>query len=181
MARFGKLPVKIPEGVTLEVRGQEAFVSGPKGSLSRKIPRGIKVEEKDGIISVTKSTSGKQADSVQGTSRAHIVNMIEGVTSGWSKTLEIVGAGYRGEVQGKDLVLNIGYSHPVKLEIPPELRVSVQKSLINIEGTDKDLVGQFAALVRSKRRPEPYKGTGIKYQDEVIRRKAGKQAVKGGV
>jgi large subunit ribosomal protein L6 len=181
MSRFGKSLVKIPEDVKVELTGGEIVVSGPKGTVKRTLPTEISIDIKDGSLFVLKRSETKRANSIQGTIRAHILNMIKGVKDGWSKTLEIVGAGYRAELKGDTLSLSIGYSNPVEVKIPPEVSVKIEKSLVTLEGADKELVGQLAADIRAKRKPEPYKGSGIKYQDEVIRRKAGKQAaVKSG-
>lgn len=180
MARFGKLPVKLPEGVKLEHDREKLVVVGPKGSVEKKMPRGIKIEESEGQACVVKTGSSKKAGALQGTMKSHLANMVKGVTEGWSKVLEIVGAGYRAEVSGDELVMSIGYSHQVKLKIPEGIDVKVEKSLVTIEGVDKDMVGQFAAKIRSKRTPDPYKGAGIRYQGEEIRRKVGKQAAKIG-
>lgn len=176
MARFGKQPVVVPEGVKVEVGEDEVVIAGPKGSVSRIIPNGVEVIESGGEVRVERSKKTRLTRALQGTMRAHLASMIGGVTEGWSKTLEIVGAGYRAQVEGNKLVLSIGYSHPVEVEVPDGLNVKVEKNLVMVEGVDKELVGQFAAWVRSKRKPEPYKGTGIKYQEEVVRRKPGKQA-----
>lgn len=166
----------VPEGVEIEINQNEVVVSGPKGSVLRVIPDGIAVIMGEGGVLVERRKKTRLTRALQGAIRSHLVNMIAGVTHGWMKTLEIVGAGYRAQVEGEKLVLNIGYSHPVEIEVPEGLGVKVEKNLVEVEGVDKELVGQFAARVRSKRKPEPYKGTGIKYQEEVIRRKPGKQA-----
>lgn len=178
MARFGKLPIAVPENVTVSHEDRVWTVKGPKGELSIKIPRVLKIsedEEKNLVIEITNET--KQNKAMQGTYRSHLVNMIEGVTQGWKKILEINGAGYRVELRGKELVLHVGYSHPVIFEAPENVSFNVDKNVITIEGIDKNVVGALAADIRATRKPEPYKGAGIKYQDEVIRRKAGKQAV----
>jgi large subunit ribosomal protein L6 len=178
MARFGKLPVLLPDGVEAKIERDTISIKGPKGELTRKIHRVILVEKEGQSIVVKTKKESKEALSLQGTTRSHILNMIKGVTLGWSKALEIVGAGYRAEVNNRNLVMHIGYSHPVVIEAPEGVNFKVEKSVITVEGIDKDAVGQTAAIIRSKRKPEPYKGSGIKYQDEIIRRKAGKQATK---
>ena len=178
MARFGKLPVTIPEGVKVKFADNVASVSGPKGELTKQIPDDIKIEIGGNQLEIKKVRGGKKVDMLQGTYRAHLANMIYGVTEGWGRNLEIVGAGYRAAVEGKKLILSIGYSHPVIIEIPEGMEVSVEKSIIKLLGSDKEMVGHIAALIRSKREPEPYKGAGIKYEGEQIRRKAGKQAAK---
>lgn len=178
MSRLGKLPVSIPQGVEVQLTDAVVVVKGAKGSLSRVIPKGVKVKQENGEVTVILKNESKQARSSLGTMRAHLLNMIKGVMEGWTKELEMVGTGYRAEVRGKDLVLNIGYSHPVTVSAPEGITFAVEKSKIVVSGTDREVVGQTAALVREVRKPEPYKGKGIKYIDEVIRRKAGKQAAK---
>ena len=178
MARFGNLPVKIPEGVKVEVTPEFVKVTGPKGSLERKLTRNIKVLVEEGNVIVKRANDNRQTKAMQGTIRSHIKNMFVGVTEGWSKTLELVGAGYRAEVRGNELVLTVGFSHPVSIKAPEGVKFEVEKNKIKISGVDKDLVGQVSAMVRAVRKPEPYKGKGIKYEDEVIRRKAGKQTAK---
>lgn len=180
MARFGKLPVLVPENVTVKVEGDVLMVKGPKGEVSKKMARGIVFELSENEIMVKPKSKNhrEQTEALRGTCRSHLLNMIHGVTEGWSKSLEIVGAGYRANVSGKELTMMIGYSHPVVMEIPEGLSVSVEKSIVTVSGVDKDKLGQFAAEIRAKREPEPYKGSGIKYSDEIIRRKAGKQAAK---
>lgn len=176
MARFGKLPVTLPKEVTFKVADGEVVISGPKGTLKRSIPRNISVTKKEEEILIERKNEVKQTKASQGTMRAHIINMIQGVVKGWSKELEIVGAGYKAELKGDELTLSIGFSHPVLVKAPEGIKFTVEKSAIKIEGIDKELVGEIAAKIRSYRKPEPYKGAGIKYVGEEIRRKAGKQA-----
>ncbi len=176
MSRIGKLPVSLPEGVTAEVKAGEVTISGPKGSVSRKIPARIEVEKKDNILIVSTKSKTKQGKSTFGTTRAHLNNMVLGVSLGWKKELELVGTGYRAEVSGNSLILTVGFSHPVTIAAPEKVTFKVEKTIITIEGIDKEAVGETAARVRAVRPPEPYKGKGIKYLDEVIRRKAGKAA-----
>ncbi len=178
MARFGKLPVLVPSGVEVQTTDHSLKVSGPKGTVVRALPRAVDIKIEDGKLVVTVKGAGKQALSDQGTTRSHIINAIAGVTEGWSKTMELVGAGFRAEVRGSDLVLTVGYSHPVIVKAPEGIKFGIEKSLIKVEGADKDLVGLISSRVRGARPPEPYKGKGIKYVDEVIRRKAGKAAAK---
>jgi len=178
MARFGKIPVLVPSGVTVEILTDSVKVTGPKGSVVRALPHGLSVKLEDGKVIVSVKTSSKDALSKQGTIRSHIINMITGTTEGWTKTMEMVGAGFRAEARGSDLVLTIGYSHPVTVTAPEGIKLSVEKNFIKVEGVDRDVVGQVSAQIRGVRPPEPYKGKGIKYIDEVIRRKAGKQAAK---
>lgn len=176
MSKIGKLPIDLPEGVNVDISGQEVLITGPKGNLSYKIAPGIRAEVKDKTIVVEKHGKGKQANANFGTTRARLNNNLLGVTQGWKKELELVGTGYRAEVNGNKLILTIGFSHPVTVEAPEGVNFKVEKSLITIEGIDKEIVGQVAADTRAVRPPEPYKGKGIKYIDEVVRRKAGKAA-----
>ncbi len=178
MARYGKQPVTIPQGVSVLVEGSNLTVKGPKGEVTKALPRFLDIVVKDGEVLVEKSSNSKQAASNQGTMRSHIANMVKGVSELWSRSMEIVGAGFRAEVKGSQLVMQIGYSHPVVIEVPPTMTAKVEKSIVTVSGADKEEVGHIASLIRGSRPPEPYKGTGIKYTDEVIRRKAGKQAAK---
>ncbi|MBI4153526.1 50S ribosomal protein L6 [Candidatus Woesebacteria bacterium] len=176
MSKIGKQPINLPEGVSAEISGNVIAVSGPKGSLSRKFSEKVVLEVKDGKILVSVVGKSKRSMSVWGTARSIIWGMVEGVSQGWKKELELVGAGYRAEVDGNTLVLSVGYSHPVKIEAPQGIFFTVEKSVITVSGVDKELVGRLAADIRAVRKPEPYKGKGIKYIDEVVRRKAGKAA-----
>lgn len=178
MARFGKLPVEVVSGVTLELTDHSVKVTGPKGAIVRNLPRGVDVKIADGKVTVVTKDSSKQSLANQGTIRSHIFNAVKGVSEGFSRTMELVGAGFRAEVRGQDLVLTVGYSHPVTINAPEGIKFSMDKSFIKVEGADKDIVGLIASRVRGARPPEPYKGKGIKYTDEVIRRKAGKAAAK---
>ena len=175
MSRIGKKPVPIPSGVEVVIKDGEIEVKGPKGSLKQKIPPEVTVKVEGDEILVTQGNDLRRAKSFQGLCRALIDNMVVGVSAGIQKILEINGLGYRADVDGNELVLNIGYSKPVRFGLPDGITASVEKNtLITIQGVDKQLVGQVAADIRSLRRPEPYKGKGIKYADERIRRKAGK-------
>ena len=179
MSRIGKKPVVIPKGVTVTQNGQNLKIKGPKGELEYTVHRNIAIEIKDNEITVKRPDDTKENKSLHGLSRALIQNMIDGVTNAYQKTLDIVGVGYRAELKGKNLLLNIGYSHPIYF-IPPEgitLQTPVQTQII-VSGIDKQLVGMIASKIRSIRKPEPYKGKGIKYSDEQIKRKAGKTAGK---
>lgn len=178
MSKIGRQPIIKPFGVDFEISGDKVKVTGPKGSLSYILPRGIKLEEKEGSIIVSKLSGASSA--LHGTTRANLSNMVHGVTEGWHKDLEIIGTGYRAEVNGKTLVLTVGFSHPVKHEAPEGIEFKVEKMVITVSGIDKQLVGKVAADIRSTRPPEPYKGKGIKYTDEVIRRKVGKAAKAAG-
>lgn len=184
MSRIGKKPVVIPAGVTVELNKDLTLkVKGPKGELVQAIHPKVAVEQKDSelIVSV-KNQDNKAERALWGLFRALIQNMVTGVTTGFTKILEINGVGYKAALTGRKLVLNLGYSHPIEMEVPEGLEAKVEKNVITITGSDRQAVGQFAAVVRSQREPEPYKGKGIKYSDEVIRRKAGKvvKAVGGG-
>ena len=183
MSRIGKLPIIIPAGVDVEIDGSTVTVKGPKGELTRTVHSNITVEKDGATIKVTRPDDNKVNRSLHGLTRTLIANMIQGVNEGYSKDLEIIGIGYRVSKEGDALNMNIGYSHPVVMTPPEGVSVefisTVSPAKIRISGDDKQKVGQFAANVREKRPPEPYKGKGIKYADEVIRRKEGK-AGKGG-
>lgn len=177
MSRIGKLPIELPEGVSLDISGRKIKVQGPRGVLGIDLPTGVVLEKnEDGRYVVITKGRNKKAKAMHGTIRAHIANMVKGVSSGWSKVLEMVGTGYRAEVVGNTLSLSVGYSHPVKIEAQQGISFKVEKNEIIVEGNDKETVGEVAAKIRAVRPPEPYKGKGIKYKDEVIRRKAGKAA-----
>lgn len=175
MSRIGKLPIKIPSKVEVNIKNQLINVSGPYGQLSREISELINITTDDKQITVKPKDNTRQARELHGLSRTLISNMVSGVANKFERRLEIKGVGYRSQVQGKELILNLGYSHPVKIQIPQGIDVSVEANVnILIQGIDKEAVGQFAATIRSKRPPEPYKGKGILYKNEVIKRKVGK-------
>jgi len=178
MSRIGKLPIAIPDGVTVKTSGKEIEVEGPRGTLTTKVPEIISVEIGEGLVRFVRPDDKRASRSLHGLTRALAANMVEGVTKGFSKTLEIQGVGYRAAVDAGVLNLALGFSHPVNLEIPEGLTVSVEgTTVVKIEGIDKQLVGQFAADVRAIRPPEPYKGKGIRYSGERVRRKVGKSGV----
>jgi large subunit ribosomal protein L6 len=180
MSRIGRKPIVIPAGVDVKIDGSTVTVKGPKGTLSRAVHQNMNVAVDNGVINVTRPNDEKLNRSLHGLTRTLVANMVEGVEKGFSKELEINGVGYRAAKQGKDLVLNIGYSHQVVVSEVDGITIEVPSpNKIVISGPDKQKVGQFAAQVREKRPPEPYKGKGIKYVDEHIRRKEGK-AGKGG-
>ncbi|MBI3291097.1 50S ribosomal protein L6 [Candidatus Falkowbacteria bacterium] len=180
MSRIGKQKVTIPDGVDIKLDGNKITVKGPKGELSREINRLVKVKQKDdGLIVTVKNPEEKNQRALWGLYQRLIGNMITGATQGFSKQLEINGVGYRAALAGKVLNLQLGYSHPIDYKIPEGIEISVEKNIITVSGSDKQSVGQTAAEIRSLRKPEPYKGKGIKYRDEVIRRKVGKAAAKG--
>ena len=175
MSRIGNRKIEIPAGVTVTLENNIITVTGPKGTLKMELSKDITMEQSDNVITLTRKNEAAKA--MHGTMNALINNMIEGVSKGYEKGLEIVGVGYRFNVQGKKLVINTGYSHPVEIEIPEGLTVeAVSNTEITVKGIDKVLVGEFAANIRKVRRPEPYKGKGIRYKDEHIRRKEGKKA-----
>ena len=179
MSRIGNMPVTVPEGVEVKIDGQHITVKGPKGSLERDIHPNIKVELDGNEIKVSRPDDTNINKSLHGTTRALIHNMVEGVSKGFTKTLEIVGVGYRASLKGNTLVVSAGYSHDVELEIPAGIKVELPKNTqVVVSGSDKQVVGQFAANVRGVREPEPYLGKGIHYSDEHIRRKEGKTAKK---
>ncbi|MFZ5932969.1 MAG: 50S ribosomal protein L6 [Patescibacteria group bacterium] len=176
MSKIGKKPINLPEGVSVEVSGSTLKVNGPKGTLVRRVPESIGVNVKEGKVMVSSKSDTRESRSLFGTVRAIIFNMVYGVSQGWERELELVGTGYRAEVVGNTLVLTLGFSHPVKIEAPEGISFKVEKSLLTVTGADKELVGLTAAAIRAVRPPEPYKGKGIKYVAEVVRRKAGKAA-----
>ncbi|MDK2968549.1 MULTISPECIES: 50S ribosomal protein L6 [Lacrimispora] len=180
MSRIGRMPIAIPAGVTVAIaENNKVTVKGPKGTLERVLPSEMTIKEEDGHIVVTRPNDLKKMKSLHGLTRTLINNMIVGVTAGYEKKLEINGVGYRAQKQGKKLVLSLGYSHPVEMEDPEGIESAMEgQNIIFIRGIDKEKVGQYAAEIRDKRRPEPYKGKGIKYADEVIRRKVGKTGKK---
>ncbi|NLY67077.1 MAG: 50S ribosomal protein L6 [Tissierellia bacterium] len=176
MSRIGLKPIEIPSGVEVKIDENNLVeVKGPKGSLKEKFDPKLDIKIEDNIITVNRPDETKKYRSLHGLTRTLIQNMIVGVTEGYSKTLEIVGTGYRAQKQGKKLVLNLGYSHPIEMEDPEGIEVEVpSQTQIIVKGIDKQLVGNYAAKIRDLRKPEPYKGKGIRYADEVIRRKVGK-------
>ena len=179
MSRIGNRKIEVPAGVTVTVEDNMVTVKGPKGELSLELKNDIKVELEENTISVTRANDEKFTRAMHGTTNANITNMIKGVTEGFSKGLEIIGVGYRFNVKGTTLVINAGYSHPVELAIPTGLTVEAPSNTeITVKGIDKVLVGKFAAEIRDVRSPEPYKGKGIRYKDEYVRRKEGKKAAK---
>ena len=178
MSKIGRLPISISQGTTVEVSGKTVKIVGPRGTMEEILPKGIEVAVNDNVVTVTTKGKSKSDTSNHGTIRALINNDVTGVTKGWSKQLELVGTGFRAEVAGKTLILTVGYSHTVKIEAPDGITFKVEKNIITVEGVDREVVGQVSADIRGVRPPEPYKGKGIKYVLEVIRRKAGKAAAK---
>ncbi len=175
MSRIGKMPITIPAGVTVDVKeGNQVTVKGPKGTLTRTFSPELGIEQNDGVITITRPNDLKRNKALHGLTRSLLNNMVVGVSTGFEKTLEINGVGYRANKQGKTLVLNLGYSHPVEMVDPEGVESAVDGNKVIVRGISKEAVGQYAANIRGKRPPEPYKGKGIKYSDEVIRRKVGK-------
>ena len=176
MSRIGKKQIEIPKGVEVQIEGQKVIVRGPKGELSREFRNEIKFEKKDDRILVSCEDSSQETRALWGLIRTLVSNMVQGVAKEFEKKLEIEGIGYRATVEGEQVNLTLGFSHPVKLEIPENVRVSVEKNVITVTGIDKEKVGQLAARIRAARPVEPYKGKGIRYQGEFVRRKLGKKA-----
>ena len=179
MSRIGRHPVAVPAGVEVKIAENNVVtVTGPKGTLEKALPTEMSIKLEDGQVVVTRPNDLKKMKSLHGLTRTLIQNMVIGVSQGYEKALEVNGVGYRAQKQGKKLVLSLGYSHPVEMEDPEGLESTVDGNKIVVKGIDKEKVGQYAAEIRDKRRPEPYKGKGIKYADEVIRRKVGKTGKK---
>ena len=179
MSRIGRMPIAIPAGVTVSIaENNKVTVKGPKGTLERVLPAEMQIKQEGAEVVVSRPNDLKKMRSLHGLTRTLITNMVTGVTAGYEKTLEVNGVGYRAAKQGKKLVLSLGYSHPVEMTDPEGLESTVDGNKIIVKGIDKEKVGQYAAEIRTKRLPEPYKGKGIKYADEVIRRKVGKTGKK---
>ncbi len=175
MSRIGRKPIPIPQGVEVKVEGEQVLVKGPKGALSQKIPFEIEVKVLDGEVKVDRKVETRRARALHGLMRSLIANMVQGVTQGFEKRLEIVGVGYRAQLEGRTLRLALGYSHPVLYPIPEGIEIEVpQPTKIVVKGIDKQKVGQVAAEIRALREPDSYKGKGIRYEGEVVRLKVGK-------
>ncbi|MBC7195474.1 MAG: 50S ribosomal protein L6 [Caldisericia bacterium] len=180
MSKIGKKPIPIPKDVTVEIKDNEIIVKGKKGELKKRIPDVLNVKIVDSNIVVERKNELKETKALHGTYRALINNMIVGVTEGFQKSLILHGVGYKAQLQGKKLIINLGYTHPIEMEPPPGIEFAVEKDIrILVKGYDKELVGQVAANIRKLRDPDPYKGKGVRYEDEVIRKKAGKALSKG--
>lgn len=177
MSRIGKQAIVLPQGVEASIASGIFTVKGPKGTLTRAMQDDVSVSITPEGITLAPANETKFANALWGTYAAHIINMIEGVTKGFTKVLQVEGVGYRGEVKGQNLIMQLGFSHPVSFDIPQGVTVTAEKGTFTIAGIDKEVVGQFAAVVRAKKKPEPYKGKGIRYQGEYIIRKQGKKAV----
>jgi large subunit ribosomal protein L6 len=192
MSRIGRAPITIPDGVTLTIDGPHVAVKGPKGELTRDVHPDMELVRENGTLEVRRPTEQRMHKQLHGLTRSLVANMVTGVTSGFEKTLEIYGVGYRGQKQGDRLVLALGYSHPLEITAPPGIEIGELQTFsptqanewlstrFTVRGIDKEQLGQFAAEIRALRKPEPYKGKGVRYQGERIRRKAGKAAGKGG-
>ena len=179
MSRIGKRPITIPGKVTIAINGSHVAVKGPKGELSRVLPTAVTVEQEGETVLVKRRDESRTSRQLHGLSRTLVANMVEGVSQGFQKRLEIQGVGYRAQVQGRNLVLTVGYSHPVQIEPPAGVQLAVETNTnVIVSGFDKELVGNTAAKIRAVRPPEPYKGKGIRYAGEVVRRKAGKAGKK---
>ena len=176
MSRIGRMPVSVPEGIAVSIEGSRVTVRGPKGELSRSFDQDMAIALRENQITVTRPSDSKRHKAMHGLTRALLANMVTGVSEGFRKTLEVVGVGYRAEMREEKLVLSVGYSHPVEVEPPPGITFRVEKGYrsFTVEGIDKELVGEVAARIRAMRKPEPYKGKGIRYFGERVRRKAGK-------
>lgn len=180
MSRIGRQPIPVVEQVKVEIDGPRVTVSGPKGQLVREFNADMRIEQQDGVLVVTRPSEEKRHKALHGLTRTLLANMVAGVSTGFTKTLEVQGVGYRAQKQGQSLVLAVGFSHPVEMTPPDGIEFAVEgNNRIHVQGIDKELVGQVAANVREVRPPEPYKGKGIRYANEIVRRKAGK-AGKGG-
>ena len=181
MSRIGRLPITVPSGVDVTIDGRQVTVKGPKGSLTRTLHPDMRVSQEDGSLVVTRPTEQKTHKQLHGLTRTLVNNMVVGVTDGYRKGLEITGVGYRAAVSGRKLTLNLGYSHPIEIDPPDGISFEVENpTRLSVVGIDKELVGQIAAQVRATRKPEPYKGKGVRYAGEYIRRKAGKAGKIGG-
>jgi large subunit ribosomal protein L6 len=177
MSRIGKQPIPVPSGVTIAIEPERVTVNGPKGELSERIHRDITVEQNDGELLVTRPTDRGEHRALHGLSRTLIANMVTGVTDGFEKRLEIQGVGYRAQLKGRDLELALGYSHPITVKAPDGIEFEVpQPTRIVVKGASKQRVGELAAFIRKQRKPEPYKGKGIRYEGEYVARKVGKRA-----
>ena len=175
MSRIGKKIIEIPEGVTVSVNGLEVSAKGPKGELKLEVTDRVKIDVAENQMTIT--PVDKEEDSaIWGTTRANLANLVLGVSQGWSRALELHGVGFRMEVKGKKLVMRLGFSHPVEYDLPEGIEATIENNVLTIAGIDKQLVGQVTAEIRSFKKPEPYKGKGFRYTDEIVRRKAGKAA-----
>ncbi|MEK7571139.1 MAG: 50S ribosomal protein L6 [Patescibacteria group bacterium] len=181
MSKIGKMPIVVPSGVTVTIQGSDVQVTGVKGNISWKIPAGIEIALVENVITVSaKESSDKKVRALFGLTRAHLANLVKGVDTGFEKKLELTGVGYKAQMQGTDVSLSLGFSHPVKIKPVQGITFAVADNVITVSGIDKILVGEMAAKIRAVRPPEPYKGKGITYKGEKVRRKAGKAAKAAG-
>jgi large subunit ribosomal protein L6 len=183
MSRIGKAPINIPDGVSISVSGNQVTVKGPKGELVQNVDPDMKISQEDGVLTVERPTEQKRHKALHGLTRSLISNMVEGVVNGYKKQLELVGVGYKATTQGNVLELNVGYSHNIFMAVPDEVKIAAETAkgknpIVTLESIDKQLIGQVAAKIKSLRKIEPYKGKGIKFVGEHVRRKAGKTAAK---
>lgn len=178
MSRIGKKPIPIPQGVQIDLKDESILVNGPKGQLQRRIHPKVKIETADNQIVVSVIEDNRESNAFQGLFRSLVANMIHGVSQGFEKSLEIVGVGYRAELSGRTATFHLGYSHPINFDLPEGVDAQIDRTRVTLMSIDKELLGQTAATIRSFRKPEPYKGKGVKYVDEVIKRKAGKTGAK---
>jgi large subunit ribosomal protein L6 len=177
MSRIGRQPITVPAGVSIAIEPERVTVNGPRGELSERVPRDITIEQTDGELRVTRPTDRGEHRALHGLTRTLVANMVQGVTEGFEKRLEIQGVGYRAQLKGRDLELALGYSHPVPIKAPDGIEFEVpQPTRIVVKGASKQQVGEVAALIRKQRKPEPYKGKGIRYEGEYVARKVGKRA-----
>jgi len=181
MSRIGKQPIAVPAKVQVKIDGAKISIKGPKGELSRELPPEVSVSQEGDTLTVSRQDDSRVCRQMHGLSRSLVSNMVEGVSKGFERKLQLQGVGYRAQVKGKDLVLNVGYSHPVEIPPPDGIQFAIEEKgvVIVISGYDKEIVGNISAQIRAVRPPEPYKGKGIRYSDEVVRRKAGKAGGKG--
>src|SRR3989344_504285 len=177
MSRIGKKQIEIPAGIEVDINGSRVLVKGPKGELSREIDSRLQISKDGSLLSITLVNPTDDLSPIWGTYASHIINMIEGAAKGFEKKLEIQGIGFKAEIKGENIVFNLGFSHPVAIGIPKDLKVANEKGILTIEGIDKDAVGAFAAKVRDLKKPEPYKGKGIRYLGEHVIMKQGKKTV----
>lgn len=179
MSRVGRLPIPIPDGVKATIADSSIQVTGPKGTLGQSFPAGIEVSQTEGSLVVSIKSKHKKSSGLHGLTRSLLANMVTGVSKGFEKNLELVGIGYRAELKGNCLHLTLGYSHPIRFELPKGISAKIEKQTkITLEGADKQLLGETAAIIRDLKKPEPYKGKGIKHADEIIKRKLGKKGIK---
>lgn len=176
MSRIGKKIILIPDKVEVKIEKNNIFVKGPLGEINRRFSDKIKIEINNKKITLTPAKDNEENKALWGTCSSHLLNMVNGVTNGFEKKLMIEGVGFKAQLEGQKISLSLGYSHPVKIDIPEGIKVQIEKNTINISGIDKDKVGSFTSVIRSTKKPEPYKGKGIRYIDEIIKKKTGKKA-----